>query len=171
MQFPTILFKTLAIAGIVAAAPLAPLSQPSAELVARQASNTTTSGTTQLTFTGAGASFSVTASVNGQEFSIRKCVPCSLLGGFMRAGPDVPDQNTKQPWRNTAGLEGMRPTDRCLLTTKLETANAISIDFIAQVGTASCSFTGVDRARLTVVGANSGATLAPPQTVATGLCE
>ncbi|KAJ4392994.1 hypothetical protein N0V93_002198 [Gnomoniopsis smithogilvyi] len=78
-----------------------------------------TNSTTQLTFTGAGASFSVTAPVDGSTFQV---------------------------------------------------PNAISVDHIAQAGQASCTFSGVDKAQLTVLGANTGATLAPPQQITAGQC-
>lgn len=57
-----------------------------------------------------------------------------------------------------------------MLTCHPNLANAISVDFIAQNGVASCTFRGVDNAQLTVLGANTGATLAPPQTIVSGTC-
>ncbi|KAG6358279.1 hypothetical protein INS49_014163 [Diaporthe citri] len=94
-----------AIFGITSAAP---------SLLPRQAA------TTQLTFTGAGASFSVTAPVDGSAVTLN---------------------------------------------------NTLAVDFIAQAGTASCSFEGVDGVKLTVLGANSGATIAPPQTIVRASCQ
>lgn len=65
MQFSAILVAVLL--PLVAASPLLP----------RQTNGTTTAGgaTTQLTFTGAGASFAVTAPVDGTTFQIRKTSP------------------------------------------------------------------------------------------------
>lgn len=59
MELTALVWKTFLVAGLVAAAP------PSSP-AARQAS------TTQLTFTGAGVSFAITANVNGQTFFIRE---------------------------------------------------------------------------------------------------
>ncbi|KAG8158179.1 hypothetical protein KVR01_011940 [Diaporthe batatas] len=75
--------------------------------------------TTQLTFTGAGASFTVNAPIGGA----------------------------------------------------VSLNNTLAVDFIAQAGTASCSFEGVDGVKLTVLGANSGATIAPPQTIVRASCQ
>lgn len=50
-------------------------------------------------------------------------------------------------------------------------ANPISVDQIAQTGSANCAFKGVDGAQLAILGANTGATLAPPQTLTTGSCQ
>ncbi|KAJ4416820.1 hypothetical protein N0V82_006549 [Gnomoniopsis sp. IMI 355080] len=51
-----------------------------------------------------------------------------------------------------------------------QVASAISVDHIAQAGQASCTFKGIDNAQLTVLGANTGATLAPPQQITAGQC-
>lgn len=51
------------------------------------------------------------------------------------------------------------------------TDNTLAVDFISQAGTASCSFEGVDGVKLTVLGANAGATIAPPQTIVRASCQ
>lgn len=61
MQLTSLIRNTLLVgAGLASAAPAAVVSP-------RQAASTT-----QLTFTGAGVSFAITANVNGQAFSIRE---------------------------------------------------------------------------------------------------
>ncbi|KAF3761794.1 hypothetical protein M406DRAFT_353263 [Cryphonectria parasitica EP155] len=103
----------LSFAGLTIAAPT---------LEHRQTSNTTTTAgtTTQLTFQGAGASFTVNAPLDGSTFQI---------------------------------------------------PNPISVDAITQVGAGNCAFTGINGVKLTVVGTNNGATIAPPQTIESGSCS
>lgn len=118
----------------------------------RQARN----ATTQLTFTGAGASFSVTAPVDGTTFQL----------GESNEAPDR--ERERGPRIERAGREHQL-TLGCPFAPFL-TGSAISVDHIAQAGSASCTFSGVDKAQLTVLGANTGATLAPPQTITAGQC-
>lgn len=47
----------------------------------------------------------------------------------------------------------------------------MSVDFISQTGAGSCSFTGINGVKLTVLGASKGATIAPPQTIRSGSCS
>ncbi|KAJ0116774.1 hypothetical protein N8I77_003062 [Diaporthe amygdali] len=100
--------------GLIIFAALVGLTSAAPSLLPRQAA------TTQLTFTGAGAAFSVTAPVDGSNVTLN---------------------------------------------------NTLAVDFIAQAGTASCAFEGVDGVKLTVIGANSGATIAPPQTIVRASCQ
>ncbi|KKY35245.1 hypothetical protein UCDDA912_g04790 [Diaporthe ampelina] len=57
------------------------------------------------------------------------------------------------------------PTDATLF----QTNNNLAVDTIRSEGGASCTFFGVDGARVTIVGANSAA-VAPPQAIQSGSC-
>lgn len=118
----------------------------------RQARN----ATTQLTFTGAGATFSVTAPVDGSTFQLGE----SHNPPLNSQATHFPREGENGPRENVADLGAL-----CTIV-----ASAISVDHIAQAGSASCTFSGVDKAQLTVLGANTGATLAPPQRITAGNC-
>lgn len=148
MQF---FFASLAcLLGLATAAP------SSYHILPRQ-SNTTAAATTQLTFTGAGSSFSVTAPLDGSNFKIR------------RPPPPLPPRRPAAPCPCPCGEDpSLFLADR---GTRRTPASQISVDTITQAGSANCQFKGVNGAELAIVGANNGATLAPPQTVVSGSCS
>ncbi|POS77141.1 hypothetical protein DHEL01_v204457 [Diaporthe helianthi] len=57
------------------------------------------------------------------------------------------------------------PTDATIFYTNSD----LAVDTISSLGGATCSFTGVDGAAVTIVGAHS-ATVAPPQAIVSGSC-
>ncbi|KAG8161290.1 hypothetical protein KVR01_009554 [Diaporthe batatas] len=57
------------------------------------------------------------------------------------------------------------PTD----ATVFHTNNGLAVDTISSLGGATCSFSGVDGATVTIVGARSAA-VAPPQAIVSGSC-
>lgn len=156
-----LLASFLPLLGLTSAAPSLPIYRitPRLNNSTAAANGTAAAKTTQLTFTGAGAKFDVNAPVDGSSFQIRT----SVLGFTMPPPSPLPPNSFPQKLPMYLDKVSDQAT--------WETASSISVDHIAQAGSASCEFKGVNGAQLAILGANNAATLAPPQTVVSGSCR
>ncbi|CAN8097687.1 unnamed protein product [Discula destructiva] len=91
--------------------------------------------------------------------------------GLAAAAPVLPPRQAATTQLTFTGAAASVPFTAPVDGSTFQLPAPVSVDFIAQAGGATCAFNGVDGAQLTVLGANSGATLAPPQVVVAGSCR
>ncbi|KAK7748669.1 hypothetical protein SLS53_000690 [Cytospora paraplurivora] len=92
----------------------------------------------------------------------------SVIMGLTSAAPAAESRQFKAVITFTGAAASYTlnvPTDGSVFNTD----NDLAVDTITSLGGATCGFTGVDGASVTIVGARS-ATVAPPQAIVSGSC-